>query len=167
MKRFETILLILIFVMAFENLYPDLTGQARIRNNVDKKIKGIDLAAMSQEDKANLYADRFRLNINMIIPIYGSSILDTKLYGNVRPPAYIFDWFLGGIVPLIAIGIAAANVFPSANSALVVGGLTLYGLTRIGVYIAINEHIGVYNHYLDQKFNKPDSIKKVGILFRF
>lgn len=136
--------------------FADITGTQKIRDNVDKKLKDLDISSMSNEEKEKLLASPVRLNINMIVPIYGSYILDNTLYGSIRPPAYIFDWTLGGIVPLglLGVSILGRNRYSGRKIKIMrITALSLYLVTRIGVFVTINEHIYQYNKYMKQRLN--------------
>ena len=66
-------------------------------------------------------------------------------------PGVIVDWILGGIVPIgLAAGavIGGDSISPAVKGGLLYTALGLYGASRIGLYIFINDHISVYNGYM-------------------
>ena len=134
----------------------DLTGTSRIKSHADNKLEGLDIKKMSEDSKKDLLVSPIRLNLNMIIPVYGSYILDNSLYGNVRPPAIIFDWTLGGFIPLammLAAGIGRGSISLNRKKVLIYAAVSLYILTRVAVIITINEHIHNYNKYMKNRLN--------------
>ncbi|MCG8339088.1 MAG: hypothetical protein MJE63_31645 [Proteobacteria bacterium] len=149
----KTLMMLISCVLLVINLevYADLTGTQKIRDHVDFKLKDVNIDNLSPAEKKAWLVDPVRLNLNMLIPIYGSTILDNTLYGNIRPPAYIFDWTLGGFLPmgcLLAVGLGGDNLSDDEKKDLVATAVGLYVLTRIGVFITINEHIYQYNKYM-------------------
>ena len=100
----------------------DLTGTQKIRDHINSQLKDIDINSLSIEEKENRLLDPVRLNLNMLIPVYGSTVLDNTLYGNIRPPAYIFDWALGGFIPLgllLIVGLAGDQLKSGRKNTLV------------------------------------------------
>lgn len=131
--------------------HADLTGTQKIRDYIDFQLQDVDIQTLTMEEKEAWLVDPVRLNLNMLIPVYGSTILDNSLYGNIRPPAYIFDWTLGGFIPLgliVAAGLAGEQLSSNRKKALVGAAVGLYLITRVGVFITINEHIHQYNKYM-------------------
>lgn len=134
----------------------DITGTQKIKDNIDRKLANLDIASMSQQEKDDMLADQFRLNLNMLVPVYGSYVLDTKLYGDVRPPALIFDWTLGGFIPLGLLLISTLGkekMSTKQKNSLISTAVGLYLITRVGVYLTINEHIYQYNKYMKMRLN--------------
>lgn len=136
----------------------DLTGQAVIRDHIDKQLAELDLATLDDAQKHALLVDPLCLNLNMIVPVYGSYILDTTLYGAVQYPAVIADWLLGGLVPLALtatalLGQAAFGELP--RNIMLGSALALYLGTRVAVLLVINEHIHVYNDYMREQLGLP------------
>ena len=172
--KHKLIVPVIIFILcAFTiPLYANPTGTQKIKDNIDKKLKDIDINSLSMDEKKGMLADQVRLNINMLVPIYGSYVLDNKLYGNIRPPAIIFDWALGGIIPLglVCTSLIWKNRFSKRTvNILQLTALGLYLATRIGVLITINEHIHQYNKYMEIRLNINSETEKdisMGIGFK-
>ncbi len=144
----------LVTLFSATSVQADLTGTKKIHLQIDKELAEIDLESLSLREKQDMLADPVRLNLNMLIPIYGSYVLDTKLYGDVRPPAIIFDWTLGGFIPLGLLFFTAAkgdSLSAKARKSMISTAIGLYLVTRIGVVITINEHIHQYNKYKSEQ----------------
>lgn len=136
----------------------DILGVRRIKNHVEQVLANADTTSLSLERREKMIKNPVRLNVNMIIPIFGSVILDKTLYGEIRPPAVGGDWILGGIVPAgLTVGSLATrdNIRVRSSNALLFTALGLYIATRAGVLLTINHHIKVYNGYMRLKLGLP------------
>ena len=122
----------------------DLAENQEIIDYVDETLEDVDVSALSDDEVASLYANRVAFNFVALIPCIASLVIDTKIYGSPRPMAYVFDWFLGGAVP-IALAIIAAFVEPTARDVLIGTALGVYGATRVAILFVINGHITTFN----------------------
>ncbi len=123
----------------------DITGRQAIRDNIDKKLK--DSKALTQSEKKHIRLNPFILNLSILIPVFGTFILDKIFFGKPQISAIIADWIIGGFIPLILITI---NFITKTDTFLFIA-FVLYVLTRIGICIIVNEHIYTYNKYIKQK----------------
>ena len=104
------------------------------------------LASAPVDDSArhSLLASRLTLSIASLVPVLGSYLLDTKVYGEIRPAAILFDWILGGLIPA-SLAVAALALNGETRAVLGWTALGIYGATRVGVIVVGNLHIGEYN----------------------
>ncbi|MEP7123025.1 MAG: hypothetical protein ABJE95_19005 [Byssovorax sp.] len=125
----------------------DPAGSQSIRDHVDATLLRLDVPAMTAPEKQALLADRRTLNLGLLVPCYGSYALDAKVYGELQPAAVVFDWVLGGIVPVgLGVGALADRDLPSGTRAgLAWTAAALYVTSRVGVLIIANGHITDYN----------------------
>ncbi len=125
----------------------DLTGSQGILEHVDEVVSQLDVAALDADQRKALLADRLTLNLGLLVPGYGSYALDTKVYGELRPTAILFDWVLGGVAPvgLATLAIADNDLSSSTRAGLAWSAAALYVATRLGVLIVGNLHISDYN----------------------
>ncbi|MEP6859826.1 MAG: hypothetical protein ABJE66_04350 [Deltaproteobacteria bacterium] len=144
--------LILAAVLASPSLArADLANNEAIHEHVDAVVAGVDVTALDPARTRALLADRLTLSLGALVPIYGSYKLDHKVFGDVRPAAVVFDWILGGFVP-VGLGVTAlagGNALSSeTRSILAWTAVGLYASTRIGVFVIGNLHISEYNRVL-------------------
>ncbi|MBW1767161.1 MAG: hypothetical protein JRJ02_05780 [Deltaproteobacteria bacterium] len=156
--RYRILPVFLLFFLLFAGTAKaDLTGTGKIQEHIHKKLESLEIQAMSEDEKRDLLVNTLRLNLNMVIPVYGSYILDNTLYGNVRPPAIIFDWSLGGFIPLVlllTVVMGKDKISRKRKEAMIYTAVGLYIITRIGVIITINDHIRHYNEYIKIQVSK-------------
>ena len=69
----KTLMMLISCVLLVTNLevYADLTGTQKIRDHVDFKLKDVNIDNLSPAEKEAWLVDPVRLNLNMLIPIYG------------------------------------------------------------------------------------------------
>jgi hypothetical protein len=125
----------------------DLTGSQGIRDHVALTVSRLDVTALDARDKDALLAHRVTLNLGLLVPCYGSYTLDTKVYGELRPSAILFDWVLGGAAPvgLAALALADDQLPSRTRAELAWTALALYATSRVGILIVGNLHISDYN----------------------
>lgn len=139
------------WLFASQTAWADLANNEAIHAHIDAVIAGINGATLDPDVRRSLLADRATLSLGALIPIYGSYVLDRKIFGGVRPSAVVFDWILGGLVPA-GLGITAlatdGSLSPRTRSILGWTAIGLYASTRLGVLIVGNLHVSEYNRYL-------------------
>jgi len=122
----------------------DLANHELVRTHVAAMFAGVDVAALDEGQRERLLADRPRLNLALLVPIYGSYTLDHKVFGSMRPAGVLFDWILGGIAPAV-LGLTALAT--SGRTRRICGwtALGLYAGTRLAILVVGNLHISAYN----------------------
>ncbi len=94
---------------------------------------------------------RATTSFELLVPIWGSYMMERRAYGNVRPSGIVFDWILGGLVPAVLVGTSFAVHDAGTRSTLRWSALGLYAGTRVGVEIIGNLHVGEFNDYLAER----------------
>ena len=94
---------------------------------------------------------RAATSFELLVPIWGSYMLDRHVYGSVRPSGVVFDWILGGLVPAVLTGSSFAVHDADTRSLLRWSALGLYAGTRVGVEVIGNLHVSEYNGYLSRR----------------
>lgn len=138
----------------------DALNNEGIHAHVDAMTIRADGAPFDASRRPSLLADRLTLSLEMLVPIVGSCALEQKVFGEVRPSAVVFDWILGGVVPLGfgASAIAGEGALsPQARSVLGWTAVGLYASSRLGILIVGNLHITEYNRYLDLRLGVVES----------
>lgn len=128
----------------------DLANNEALHAHVDDVVRRSDKAHRPPP------ADRWKLSLGVLIPIFGSYELDTQMFGGIRPAAVIFDWILGGAAP-VGLGVAALASSGTTRSILGWTAIGLYASTRIGVLIIGNLHITEYDRYLNVRLGVVES----------
>jgi len=90
-------------------------------------------------------------SFELLVPIWGSYMMERRVYGGARPSGILFDWILGGLVPAVLTGTSFAVHDAGTRSDLRWSALGLYIGTRAGVETIGNLHVGEYNDYLAQR----------------
>jgi hypothetical protein len=122
----------------------DFTNNEAIREHVDAEMARLASAPVDDSARHSLLASRLTLSIASLVPVLGSYLLDTKVYGEIRPAAILFDWILGGLIPA-SLAVAALALNGETRAVLGWTALGIYGATRVGVIVVGNLHIGEYN----------------------
>lgn len=120
-----------------------------IRAHVDSQLASVDLDLCPAQLDA-LRADRLTFNLVALVPGLASYVIDTHIFGGIGPMGYIFDWLVGGAVPL-SLALIAPWQTGDVQSAFWVGALGLYVIMRAAIVVTINDHVTVYNEHLDQR----------------
>ena len=126
-------------VLASRVASADLLNNEGIHAHVDAQLA----AGVTPE-----LADHLTFSLEALVPILGSYELDQRVYGSTRPSGVIFDWILGGIVPL-ALGIGALATHGQTRRVLGWTALGLYVSTRIAVLTIGNLHVSEYNSRIE------------------
>ena len=138
----------------------DLANNEGIHAHVDAMLSHVDVAALDAGRRRSLLADRLTLNLDILIPIVGSCALEEKVFGGLRPSAVVFDWILGGVLP-VGLGATAllgdGSLSPKARSVLGWTAAGLYASTRLGILIVGNLHISDYNRYVKLRLGVVES----------
>jgi hypothetical protein len=141
----KAIVVLVVVVVAAGTARADLVNHELLRAHVDHVFAGVDVPQLTPQQREALYADRLSLMAGTLVPILGTWRVENKVFGGLRPAGVIFDWTLGGFVPL---GLAIAALATSGRTRAICAwtALGLYASTRIGIMIIGNLHISAYNH---------------------
>jgi hypothetical protein len=127
----------------------DMMNNEALHAHADEVVAAAPPAS-EPDARAALFADRVTLSLGALVPVFGTYRLDHRVFGGVRPSAIVFDWVLGGGVP-IALGAAALATSGRTRDALAWTALGLYVSTRAAVLVIGNLHVSEYNRYLRVK----------------
>lgn len=147
-------LLVICFLLSFgigSPVFGEILGNGPLPDDRNKKLKAVDSHTIDDEELPRWLTDPQPLSLNMLIPVYGSYVLDNAVDGNIRPPAYVFDWSLGGFIPLgliLTANLAGDVISDERKRGMVSAAVGLYLLTRVGVFMVINDQIDHFNNYV-------------------
>jgi hypothetical protein len=126
----------------------DMMNNEAIHEHVEQMLAGVDPSTIDASRMRDLRASRLTLDLGLLVPILGSTMLDRKVFGGIRPSAVVFDWVLGGIVPAGLAVTALAADSHDTRTRLAWTAIGLYATTRIAVLVVGNLHISEYNRVL-------------------
>lgn len=90
---------------------------------------------------------RAATSFELLVPIWGSYMMERHVFGSVRPSGIVFDWILGGLVPAVLAGTSFAVHDADTRSRMRWSALGLYAGTRVAVEVIGNLHVSEYNEY--------------------
>ncbi len=122
----------------------DVLGHDRLRAHVDDMFAHLDVATLDAQQRDDLYASRTAITAGLFVPMFGSYRLEHQMFGELRPSAIVFDWVLGGLVP-IGLGVTALVTSGRTRKITAYTALGLYAATRIGIIVIGNLHVSEYN----------------------
>ena len=110
------------------------------------------LSTHPRKSKRPLTNRRLQRSLRLLVPVWGSTVMEHAVFGELKMPAVVFDWILGGLIPAALLTTAAvADLEPGTRDALNYTAIGLYGGTRIGILYIANDHISVHNEHLDAR----------------
>jgi hypothetical protein len=144
---------VLVVVLASRDARADFANNELLHAHADAVIAASDPGSLAPARRAALHVDRLTMSLGALVPVFGTSRLDGAVFGGVRPSAIVFDWVLGGAVPvgLAALALADTGLSSSARDDLAWTALGLYAVTRVGILVIGNLHVSEWNRYIDVK----------------
>lgn len=137
-------LAIALVVLSAGTARADFLNHELMRQHVAETFANLDLAKLDDAQREALYADRTTLTLGLLVPVLGTYRMEEKVFGGVRPAGVIFDWFLGGAVPL-GLGITALATDGRTREVCAWTALGLYATTRLAILLIGSAHVSAYN----------------------
>jgi len=131
-------------VLASGAAHADMLGHDRMRAHIDDMFAHLDVGAMSAQQRRDLYVGRASLTLGTLVPVLGSYRLEHAVFGELRPSAIVFDWVLGGLLP-VALGVTAFATSGRTRKICAWSAIGLYAATRISIFVIANLHVSEYN----------------------
>jgi hypothetical protein len=124
----------LAIVLAASTSRADVLNHELLRKHVDQ------LAEHGAVDEA----PRVSLVLPTLIPGIGTYRVEKRVFGGLRPAGVVFDWGLGGAVP-VTFGAIALGSSGRTRDVCAWTAIGAYAVTRLAILVIANLHISEYN----------------------